>query len=144
MEEVVLVGVDRSAASRRAGEFVTALASASQMQVVVAHIVPWSPYAGTTIEENERRHPRREAELDHARREIAEPVAEALRAAGVQVDVVVRHGQPAQTLSQLAEQRRAAQIVVGRTGETGLRALLFGGVASSIVQLSPVPVTVVP
>ena len=144
MGEVVLVGVDRSDASRRAAEFAAHLADAAQGAVVVAHVVPWSPYAATTAEENEQRHPRRQAELAQARHEVAEPIAEVVRAAGVDVQVVVQHGRPAQALSDLAEQHGAANVVVGRTGETRLHGLLFGGVASSLVQISPVPVTVVP
>ncbi len=144
MSEVFLVGVDRSAASRRATEFVARLAHAAQGAVVVAHVVPWSPYGASTIEENEQRHPRRQAELEQAEREVAGPAAEVVRAAGVHADVVVRHGQPAHALCDLVEQHGVAQVVVGRTGETRLRALLFGGVTSSLVQISPVPVTVVP
>jgi len=142
--DVLLVGVDPSEASRRATAFAARLAGAAQSPVLVAHVVPWSPYAASTIEENEQRHPHRQAELEQAQREVAGPAADTLRAAGVDVEVVVRHGQPAQVLCDLAEQRAVAQVVVGRTGETRLRALLFGGVTSSLVQISPVPVTVVP
>lgn len=112
--------------------------------VVVAHVVPWSPFGATTIEDNERRHPTREAELARGKRDIAAPAAEAIRAVGVDVRTVVRHGHPAQTLCDLAEEHGVTQLVVGRTGETRLRAALFGSVPSSLVQISPVPVTVVP
>lgn len=96
------------------------------------------------IEDNERRHPTREAELARGKRDIAAPAAEAIRAVGVDVRTVVRHGHPAQTLCDLAEEHGVTQLVVGRTGETRLRAALFGSVPSSLVQISPVPVTVVP
>ncbi len=144
MAEVFLLGVDGSDASLRAAEWVVDRAHAAQAAVVVAHVVPWSPYGATTIEENERRHPRRQEELAQAERAIAGPAAETVRSTGVDVDVVVRHGHPAHTLCELAERHAATQMVVGRTGETGLRGLLFGSVTSSLVQIAPVPVTVVP
>lgn len=144
MSEVFLVGVDSSAASARAVAFVAERARNAESDVIVAHVVPWSPFGATTLEDNEQRHPIREAELAQAERGIVAPAAEAIRAVGVDVQVVVRHGHPAQTLSDLAEQHAVTQLVVGRTGETGLRAVLFGSVPSSLVQISPVPVTVVP
>lgn len=144
MGEVFLLGVDGSEASLRATAWVVERARAAEAAVLVAHVVRWSPFETTTIEENERRHLRRQEELAQAEQAIVAPAAETVRSAGVDVDVVVRHGHPAHTLCDLAEQHAATQVVVGRTGETGLRGLLFGSVTSSLVQIAPVPVTVVP
>ena len=44
----------------------------------------------------------------------------------------------------LADERGVTQIFTGRRGRSRLAALLFGSVASTLVQVSPVPVTVVP
>ena len=38
----------------------------------------------------------------------------------------------------------AAQIVIGRTGHSELASRLFGSVAGTLAQASPVPVTIVP
>ncbi|MGI9386726.1 MAG: universal stress protein, partial [Methyloligellaceae bacterium] len=63
---------------------------------------------------------------------------------GVGVDAVVHHGHPAETLVDLAKEHDAAQIFIGRKGHSRIATLLFGSVAGSLVQTSPVPVTVVP
>ena len=61
-----------------------------------------------------------------------------------EVEGVVRHGHAAQVLSDLAGETGADQIFIGRRGLSKLQALLFGSVAGSLVQISPVPVTVIP
>jgi nucleotide-binding universal stress UspA family protein len=44
----------------------------------------------------------------------------------------------------LARERDAAYIVVGRTGDSRMRQAVFGSTPGHLVQLAPVPVTVVP
>ena len=50
----------------------------------------------------------------------------------------------AEVLSRLAVEHKASQIFIGRRGLSKLQALLFGSTAGSLVQISPVPVTVIP
>ena len=57
---------------------------------------------------------------------------------------MVRHGHVAEALSSLAEERGVTQIFTGRRGRSRLAALIFGSVASTLVQVATVPVTVVP
>jgi nucleotide-binding universal stress UspA family protein len=139
----MLVGVDGSDASRRAADFATLRAKASGARLVVAYVIEWSPYTFNTPEENEQRHKRREVEIARAEVHLA-PLLSELRAAGLEVEGVVRHGHAAEALSALAVEYGAAQIFIGRRGVSKIAALLFGSVAGSLVQVSPVPVTVVP
>ncbi len=44
----------------------------------------------------------------------------------------------------LAREHDAAWITVGRVGQSRVRTLLFGSTPSSLIQLSPIPVLVVP
>ena len=48
-----------------------------------------------------------------------EPVASMLKERGLDVESVVRHGHPAGTLIELANERGVAQIIIGRRGEGG-------------------------
>ena len=50
----------------------------------------------------------------------------------------------AEVLSGLAGEKGACQIFIGRRGLSRVQSLLFGSVAGTLVQISPVPVTVVP
>lgn len=139
-----LVGLDGSDGGRRAVEFAAARARAADTRLVVAYVIEWSPYTFNTPEENEIRHRRREEEIERARTQVLDPILGELRAGGVEVEGVVRHGHAAEVLSGLAGEFGAAQIFVGRLGQSRIAALLFGSVAGSLAQISRVPVTVVP
>ena len=57
---------------------------------------------------------------------------------------VVRHGHPAQIMCDIARERNADHLVVGRRGLSRVRVLLFGSTPLNLIQMSTVPVTVVP
>ncbi len=143
MDQIV-VGVDTSDTSRRAVQFAVARAKEYEAGLVVVHVIPWSPFSFNTPSENEHRHQRKEAELAAAREQVTDPIVAAIKDSGVPVEVVLRHGHPAETLGELAEQHKAVHIVVGRTGDSAMRERFFGSTASRLVHFSPVPVTVVP
>jgi nucleotide-binding universal stress UspA family protein len=144
MSKVLLVGIDCSECSERALEYAAEWAHSAQLQLIVAHVIEWSPYSFTTPQENEERHKRREAELDQAHREIIDPAVATLRERGVNVQGEIRHGHVADTLCLVAEEHGATHIVVGKTGSSRIRAQLFGSVTNSLIQISKQPVTVVP
>ncbi len=144
MSNVFLLAVDGSPGSDKAIDFVADQAGRGGAKVIVAYVIEWSPYSFNTAEENEQRHKRREEELEKATSSIISPVEDRLKKLGLDVESIVRHGHPAKTVAELAVSKDAAQIFIGRTGETGLKSMLFGSVAANLVQTSTVPVTVVP
>lgn len=144
MSGKILLGIDGSEGSKRALQFAAKRAQLSGEQVVVTYVIEWSPYSFNTPQENEERHKRREEELQQAERSVIQPALEELQVLSVNASSAVRHGHAAQVLSDLAEEHGVDMIVVGRRGQTGLKALLFGSVAGSLVQIASVPVTVVP
>jgi nucleotide-binding universal stress UspA family protein len=143
MGGTVLVGVDNSDASRRAVEFARDRAEALGVSVVLVHVIPWSPYSFNTPEENEERPRRREAELRGAREQVLEP-AMALVGDAVPCIPIARHGDRAELLNAIAREYNAFHILVGRTGESRMRAKFFGSVPGQLIQMADVPVTVVP
>ena len=92
----------------------------------------------------ERVEKQREAAEDRAKEALLSPAEAAASAAGVAVESIVRHGNPAEMLADIAEEAGVIQMYVGRTGGSKTQRLLFGSVASSLIQISTVPVTVVP
>lgn len=144
MANVILLGVDGSAHSRRAADLARTHAEATGARLVIAHVIEWSPYSFNTPEENEERHLRREDEISRAQAHIVKPLVDKLQTGKLDVEALVRHGHAAEVLARLARELDAKQIYVGRIGQSKLRELLFGSVAGSLVQISPVPVTVVP
>ncbi len=144
VSKVLLAGVDGSECSGRALDYAVHWAATGQCEVVVAHVVPWSPFSFATPQENEERHQRRAAELDRAHREIVDPAVDRVCGFGLSARGAVRHGHPAATICQVAEECGASHIFIGKTGTSRIRAQLFGSVAISLVQISTRPVTVVP
>lgn len=145
MAESIVVGLDGSDSSGRAADAAADAARNHQLRLVLACVVPWSPYSFTSAEENERRSVEKEREAAAARDRVLAPVAARLTGPGdLRVEGVVRHGHPAETLVALAREHDAAWITVGRVGQSRVRTLLFGSTPSSLIQLSPVPVLVVP
>jgi len=144
MTNTLLVGIDGSEGGRRAVDFATARAKVASARVIVAYVIEWSQYSFNTPEENEKRHKRREEEIERAQAQVLDPIVASLKSSGIVVESIVRHGHPAQVLCGLAEETGAVQIFIGRRGLSKLEVLLFGSVAGTLVQMSPVPVTVVP
>jgi nucleotide-binding universal stress UspA family protein len=144
MTDTLLVGIDGSECGKRAADFAASRAKSGNGRLVVAYVIEWSPYTFNTPEENEVRHKRREEEILRAKAQVLDPLISKLNQAGVEAEGLVRHGHPAQVLSELARDKGACQIVIGRRGLTKLQSLLFGSVAGTLVQIAPVPVTVVP
>jgi len=144
MSKVVLVGVDCSKCSHRALDYAAARVGASNAQLVVVHVIDWSPYSFNTPQENEERHKRREAELDRAHAEVVDPIVNDLREKGISARGVIRHGHPAETIDAVAQEFGATNIVIGKTGSSRIKSQLFGSVTNTLVQISKIPVTVVP
>ena len=144
MSECFLVGVDNSDCSRRAFNFACKRAKSAGAKLVVVYVIEWSPYTFNTPEENEERHQRHEEEIERANKSVLDPFLKQVSDAGIEGDRIVRHGNVSEVLNGLATECNADQIIVGRVGQSGLKSLLFGSVTTKLVQLSNVPVTVVP
>ncbi len=144
MTDTFLLAVDGSEPAGRAAEFAKMRAKAGKARIVVAYVIEWSPYSFNTPEENAERHKRREEEITRAKSQVLDPLVTSLKGEGLEVKGVVRHGNVSEVLSDLAGEHGACQIFIGRRGLSKVKAMLFGSVAGTLVQISPVPVTVVP
>lgn len=144
MSYKIVVGYDGSDGSSNTLDFAVGLAKARGGAIVIAHVLEWSAYSFLTPEELEERHKRRGEELQRAETAVLAPVVAKLKDSGVEVSTSLKYGHIADTLCDIAKQEGASQIVIGRTGNSGISSRLFGSVAGSLAQSSPVPVTIVP
>jgi nucleotide-binding universal stress UspA family protein len=144
MTDTILIGIDGSKASENAVSFAASQAKSGNSRLVVCYVVEWSPYTFNTPEENEQRHMRRKEEIKNAKERVLNPILKSIESEGVKALGVVRHGQVADVLLQLSKEQDAGQIVVGRIGHSGIKSLLFGSVATKLMQLAHIPVTIVP
>lgn len=141
----IVVGMDGSSSGEKALAYAKRLSRLiGDCELVLAFIIEWTPYSFHTPEELAERHKRREQEIEQAGAHVLTPAAKAAEGEGFRVRTVVRHGDPAQLIEAIAVESDAAQIVVGRTGERGLRERIFGGVTGKLVAAASVPVTIVP
>jgi nucleotide-binding universal stress UspA family protein len=137
--QVILVGIDGSESSLRAGAYAWGLARRQGSRLVAAWVRPHDPavdlYAGTG------------AALMEARLLEGEQLQEAIEWASSYYGIpaaslVVRHGDPFRELSQVAEEERADAVVVGASYHAGHR--LVGSLGLRLVRTGRWPVTVVP
>jgi len=77
-----------------------------------------------------------------AGRDLMKPAVQLLQAAGLQVEQDVATGDPAHTLIELLERHACDAVILSAHGSSGYRTQL-GAVAHELVQIAPVPVTVV-
>ena len=144
MPSKIVVGYDGCPASRRAVDFAIDSAKLTGASVLVAYVLEWSPYSFLTPEELDERHKRRSEELERAKAAVTEPLLAEVAKSGVPVTADIRYGHVAETLSTIIAESGASHVVVGRTGESPIAARIFGSVALSLAQISPVPCTLVP
>ncbi|MEP2705035.1 MAG: universal stress protein [Roseibium sp.] len=139
-----VVGYDGSKTSNKAVEFAMTQAKANKAQLIIAHVLEWSPYTFLTPQEIEERHKRRNEELARAEEHLLDPLLAKLKTSHSDVVSVMRYGNIVDTLIAITEEEKAAQIFIGRTGHSSLTTRVFGSVAGSLAQHASVPVTIVP
>ncbi len=142
MSKSYVVGVDGSEGSIRTAQYALAQAEKAGASLKVIHVLEWSPYSFLTPQELEERKMRRKEELERANTAILQPIIEKLGSDNVEGEA--RFGQIAEVISEYSDEIGAEQTFVGRNGDGGLTSRLFGSVPSILVQISNVPVTVVP
>lgn len=140
----ILLAVDSSPYSAAAAESVSRRPWPSKSIVRVLSAVPdvvppaaelWYDAAGSL--EEIRRQMTKQAE------QLTDQIGESVRASGMTVETTVRHGDPRSVIIDEATEWDADLIVVGSHGYTGIKRLLLGSVAQSVVSHAPCSVEVV-
>ena len=144
MTATLVIGLDGHGSGERALAHAQHLAELiGDCDLIVAYIIEWSPFSFQTAEENEVRHKRREEEISTALERVVDPAIAKLKAAGLKASGIVRHGDVSGALNDVAEEKKASQIIVGRSSEGGFSKRIFGSATSNLVMTATVPVTVV-
>jgi nucleotide-binding universal stress UspA family protein len=139
-----VVAVDGSDSGIKAAKYALEKASHAAAELKILHVLEWSPYSFLTPDELAERHKRRGEELKRAQSAICDPTIQALGATQVPVSTEVRYGQIADVINQYAGETGASQIFVGRHGGGQMSTRIFGSVPGKLIQISDIPVTVVP
>lgn len=140
----IVIGLDGQSTGEKALAFAKNLSDRSDgCELIVVFVIEWSPFSFQTAEENEQRHKRREEEISVALERVVNPAIQDLEAAGYTARAIVRHGDVADTIDEIAHSEGATQIVVARSSSGGLTSRIFGSSTANLVMNARVPVTVV-
>lgn len=82
-------------------------------------------------------------EVQKSARDLTKKTADSLKQKGFKVDTEVRQGDPRSEIVDEAGKWKADLIVMGSHGYTGIKRLLLGSVASSVVSHAPCSVEIV-
>jgi nucleotide-binding universal stress UspA family protein len=103
---------------------------------ITASIVPLAGFRGEVV-------PLFVENAQHMAEKLTQPSAEALRSRGFAVDVVVKRGDPALIVTELAAEHDADLVVMGTRGHSKIRQLLLGSTAERVVEHASCPVLTV-
>jgi nucleotide-binding universal stress UspA family protein len=139
----VLIPIDDSDTSRRATEQAARLvaSAAGGIEVVLLNVRSDPEYRGELS-------PQDYQAIDRAQREaqqklLARSLEHAKRIGLTQVSIDAAQGQAADEIVRVAQEQGVDQIVMGTHGRGAVGRLLLGSVAQRVIQLAPMPVTVV-
>ena len=140
----LVIGLDGKSSGEKALDFAKGMAArVDSCELIVVYVIEWSPFSFQTAEENAQRHKRREEEISIAMERVLNPAVASLKEAGLTARAIVRHGDVADTIDEIAHQEGATQIIVARSGAGGLTSRIFGSSTANLVMHARVPVTVV-
>lgn len=136
MSGQILVPIDGSEHSWKAFEY--AIDEHPEDHLTVVHVI--NPMRGD-YEPNEAttQAVRRSEQLEE---EVRDHVEDA-EFDDTQVDIVTREGRPADEIIAMADSDEVDQVVMGSRGLSGVKRLLLGSVAETVVRRADVPVNVV-
>ena len=138
MFETIVVATDGSTHAERALTYARDLAVRDDAVVVVVHAFEAVPgYLGEPMKSDFT------ALHVHRGREIAQRAATMVEDAGVDVEVEVLQGPPAEAILNVAKAYEADLIVMGSRGQGEFTSLLLGSVSHRVLAHSTVPVLVV-
>jgi nucleotide-binding universal stress UspA family protein len=135
---LILVAIDGSETSLRAGAYAAGLARRQHSRLVCLYVHTTGVVAANA--------PSAVAATIQTNASVAEEIRQTVLTngprLGIEVEFVERHGNPYREIVSLAEQLRADALVIGASTQAGHR--IIGSLATHLVRSARWPVTVVP
>ena len=135
---VLLVGIDGSDTSLRAGAYAAGLASRQRVRLVCLYVRTYSVAAGVGIAAI----PSMQKAHDDIATELRELVESQSARIGISAEFVEREGNPFTEIVRMADELPADAVIVGASTKAGHR--FVGSLAVHLVRAARWPVTVVP
>ncbi len=144
MFKSIVVGTD---GSDTAGQAVRqAVDLAKDIGAKVELVSAYEPVSSQRLSEERRQAPEDLQWTINPREDVdatLEAAAEVARAAGVEVSIYARQGDPADAILDVAEEQEADLIVVGNKGMTGAKRFLLGSVPNKVSHHAPCSVLII-
>lgn len=141
--KTIIVGVDGSETSAQAAEIATEVARSWQAKLLIVTVVRppegWWGIGGAPPSPEAL-----SAALVEGQEQILRETEEHLPLDGIDYETVQELGDPTWKLIDVAEERNADLIVIGKRGAGLAERVMLGSVADRLCHHSPVPVLVVP
>jgi nucleotide-binding universal stress UspA family protein len=146
MMKRILVATDGSEGATRAVEFAAKLAKDSSAELLIVNVVGGYGLPGEVLHKlSQTQNAWFEELLESASGQILSQARDRARAIGVEtIKLDSCAGEVAQTLADLAVEKGAEAIVVGKRGAGALTRALMGSVSQKLANLATLPVVVVP
>ena len=147
-KEVLLVAVDFSLYSEQALCFAGRLAKKLKAQLLVLHVIH-DPAEAPGFYAQKGKKKKFLKSMEEAAEEMMEEFLLKMRQAHPDIVPIQKAkallvvGTPVTRIVEVAEKKQVGMIIMGSHGRTGLAHLLVGSKVQRVVQLSPIPVTVV-
>jgi nucleotide-binding universal stress UspA family protein len=136
--KTILVAVDGSEHSEEAVRYACAMGPPLEAEVILLHVVPMlvsaTPYHDTVSDQPFM-----------ALQKVGEDIlAKAKQIAGnCPVTDMIDHGDPAQRIMEIAEEKNVDLIVMGSRGVSGIKRLFVGSISDKVANQAPCPVMIV-
>jgi nucleotide-binding universal stress UspA family protein len=135
---ILLVGIDGSDTSLRAGAYAGGLAMRQHARLVCLYVRTFKVTAGVGVAAI----PSMQKAHDDIARELREMVESQSARIGIHAEFVEREGNPFTEIVRLADELPADAVIVGASTKAGHR--FVGSLAVHLVKVSRWPITVVP
>jgi nucleotide-binding universal stress UspA family protein len=136
--KTILVAVDGSEHSEEAVRYACAMGPPLEAEVILLHVVPMlvsaTPYHDTVSDQPFM-----------ALQKVGEDIlAKAKQIAGnCPMTDMIDHGDPAQRIMEIAEEKNVDLIVMGSRGVSGIKRLFVGSISDKVANQAPCPVMIV-
>lgn len=148
MHKKILLPIDNSESSERAGEYAISTADLDGADIIVLHVI--DTYYLNSLPQSDLRE-----KLDKEFREEGKEAVEKFekriedaKCAGncknVNLITMIKEGNPEDVILETADDEGVDEIIIGKSGKQGLERVFVGSTTERVVRGAKVPVSVVP